>query len=83
MNSVIQCLSNTRQLLEYALNENYANDVNKSTSSMKGQLITAFAHLLQVMNTLKGSQSHVLPLFSFFFWSLDRVGVKEGELDGK
>ena len=49
MNSVIQCLSNTRQLLEYALNENYANDVNKSTSSMKGQLITAFAHLLQVM----------------------------------
>lgn len=61
MNSVIQCLSNTRQLLEYALNENYANDVNKSTSSMKGQLITAFAHLLQDLWKSTSSENYISP----------------------
>jgi len=47
MNSVLQCLSNTRALLEFSLNDKYSSDINKSTSSMKGQLISAFARLLQ------------------------------------
>ena len=39
MNSVLQCLSNTPQLLDYCINEQYKPDVNTKTSSMKGQLI--------------------------------------------
>ncbi|XP_044002330.1 ubiquitin carboxyl-terminal hydrolase 2-like isoform X2 [Aphidius gifuensis] len=46
MNSVIQCLSNTRPLLEYLLNEQYLNDINTTTSSMKGALIKAFAQVI-------------------------------------
>merc|ERR1719193_3032245 len=61
MNSVIQCLSNTRPLLEFALNDNYADDVNKSISSMKGQLITAFAHLLQDLWKSSSSENYISP----------------------
>lgn len=39
MNSVIQCLSNTKLLLEYVKNDTYSNDINTSISSMKGALI--------------------------------------------
>ncbi|KAK0166914.1 hypothetical protein PV327_004381 [Microctonus hyperodae] len=46
MNSVIQCLSNTRPLLEYLLNEQYLNDINTTTSSMKGALMKAFAQVI-------------------------------------
>lgn len=46
MNSVIQCLSNTRPLLEYLLNEQYLNDINTTTSSMKSALIKAFAQVI-------------------------------------
>ncbi|XP_014473144.1 PREDICTED: ubiquitin carboxyl-terminal hydrolase 20 isoform X3 [Dinoponera quadriceps] len=46
MNSVIQCLSNTRPLLEYLLNEQYLSDINTSTSSMKGALIKAFSQVI-------------------------------------
>ncbi|KAF3424671.1 hypothetical protein E2986_04127 [Frieseomelitta varia] len=46
MNSVIQCLSNTRPLLEYLLNEQYLTDINTSTSSMKGALIKAFSQVI-------------------------------------
>ncbi|KZC14564.1 PREDICTED: uncharacterized transmembrane protein DDB_G0289901-like [Dufourea novaeangliae] len=46
MNSVIQCLSNTRPLLEYLLNEQYLADINVSTSSMKGALIKAFSQVI-------------------------------------
>lgn len=46
MNSVIQCLSNTRPLLEYLLNEQYLADINTSTSSMKGALIKAFSQVI-------------------------------------
>lgn len=47
MNSVIQCLSNTRPLLEYLLNEQYMADINTTTSSMKGALIKAFSQVIQ------------------------------------
>lgn len=47
MNSVIQCLSNTRPLLEYLLNEQYLSDINTTTSSMKGALIKAFSQVIQ------------------------------------
>ncbi|XP_076397802.1 uncharacterized protein LOC100876753 isoform X2 [Megachile rotundata] len=46
MNSVIQCLSNTRPLLEYLLNEQYLADINTATSSMKGALIKAFSQVI-------------------------------------
>ncbi|CAG2256145.1 ubiquitin carboxyl-terminal hydrolase 2-like [Mytilus galloprovincialis] len=47
MNSVLQCLSNTKPLLEYCLKEDYLLDKNTSTSSLKGQLITAYAKLME------------------------------------
>ncbi|XP_067203344.1 ubiquitin carboxyl-terminal hydrolase Usp2 isoform X3 [Linepithema humile] len=46
MNSVIQCLSNTRPLLEYLLNEQYLADINTTTSGMKGALIKAFSQVI-------------------------------------
>lgn len=49
MNSVLQCLSNTRPLLEYCLRNGYLSDINITISSMKGALIKAFANLLQTM----------------------------------
>ncbi|XP_034952679.1 ubiquitin carboxyl-terminal hydrolase 2-like isoform X2 [Chelonus insularis] len=62
MNSVIQCLSNTRPLLEYLLNDNYLADINVTTSSMKGALIKAFA---QVIHELWGnSGDHVVNTIS-------------------
>lgn len=39
MNSVLQCLSNTRPLLEYILAEGYLSEINSTSSSMKGALI--------------------------------------------
>ncbi len=39
MNSILQCLSNTRLLLDYCLNEDYKEDINKTTSNMKGALV--------------------------------------------
>ena len=39
MNSVIQCLSNTRPLLEYVRKDSYSTDINTTVSSMKGALI--------------------------------------------
>ncbi|XP_059483511.1 ubiquitin carboxyl-terminal hydrolase 2-like isoform X5 [Neocloeon triangulifer] len=47
MNSVLQCLSNTRPLLEYILAEGYLSEINTTTSAMKGALIKAFGSLLQ------------------------------------
>ncbi|CAD5111993.1 DgyrCDS1246 [Dimorphilus gyrociliatus] len=46
MNSIIQCLSNTKLLREYCFYGNYENDINKK-SSMKGNLIRAFSDLLK------------------------------------
>ena len=39
MNSVLQCLSNTRPVLEYVSSNDYASHINTSTSSMNGALI--------------------------------------------
>ncbi|CAG2053944.1 unnamed protein product [Timema podura] len=47
MNSVIQCLSNTKPLLEYLLSEKHLSDINTSVSSMKGALIKAFSQVIQ------------------------------------
>ncbi|XP_046383033.1 ubiquitin carboxyl-terminal hydrolase 2-like [Ischnura elegans] len=47
MNSVLQCLSNTRPLLEYILGDNYSSDLNTTNSSMKGALIKAFSTVIQ------------------------------------
>ncbi|KAK6645035.1 hypothetical protein RUM43_001311 [Polyplax serrata] len=47
MNSVLQCLSNTKPLLEYLLNEEYMTDINFTISAMKGSLIKAFSNVIQ------------------------------------
>nr|CAH7749099.1 unnamed protein product [Callosobruchus chinensis] len=47
MNSVIQCLSNTRWLLEYLRKDGHLRDINTSISSMKGALIKAFAEVIK------------------------------------
>lgn len=47
MNSVIQCLSNTKPLLEYLVDDEYLTDINMTVSSMKGALIKAFANVVQ------------------------------------
>ncbi|KAL2725146.1 ubiquitin carboxyl-terminal hydrolase Usp2-like isoform X1 [Vespula squamosa] len=54
MNSVIQCLSNTRPLLEYVMNEHYLVDINTTTSSMKGALIKAFSQVIQELWQVDG-----------------------------
>lgn len=46
MNSILQCLSNTRPLLDYCLKEDYVLDKNKTTSNLKGALIIAYANLI-------------------------------------
>ncbi|KAL5019637.1 hypothetical protein ScPMuIL_002529 [Solemya velum] len=46
MNSVLQCLSHTRPLLEYCLREDYLRDKNTTSNGMKGSLITAYANLM-------------------------------------
>lgn len=47
MNSVIQCLSNTKPLLEYVLADCHLSDINTTVSSMKGALIKAFSTVIQ------------------------------------
>ena len=54
MNSVIQCLSNTRPLLEYLLNEQHLQDINTTTSSMKGALIKAFGQVINQLWEMSG-----------------------------
>ncbi|XP_067674267.1 ubiquitin carboxyl-terminal hydrolase 2-like [Haliotis asinina] len=49
MNSVIQCLSNTRPLLEYCLKDDYLMDINTTTSSMKGAIMKAYVNIMQSM----------------------------------
>lgn len=46
MNSVLQCLSNTRPLLEYILKEDFVLDINNTTSKLKGALMKAYASLI-------------------------------------
>lgn len=60
MNSVLQCLSNTRQLLDYCLEEKYHSEINTTTSNMKGSLFKAYAQLMHAMWKDK-SESSVSP----------------------
>ncbi|RUS84912.1 hypothetical protein EGW08_007322, partial [Elysia chlorotica] len=60
MNSVLQCLSNTRDLLDYCLEEKYHKEINSTTSNMKGSLFKAYAQLMQSMWKEK-SESYVSP----------------------
>lgn len=47
MNSVLQCLSNTRPLLEYLTEDKYASELNTTLSCMKGALMKAFASVIK------------------------------------
>ncbi|KAF5291739.1 hypothetical protein FQA39_LY14227 [Lamprigera yunnana] len=47
MNSVIQCLSNTKLLLEYVKNDSYISDINTTISGNKGALIKAFSQVIK------------------------------------
>ncbi|KAI5640106.1 ubiquitin carboxyl-terminal hydrolase domain-containing protein [Phthorimaea operculella] len=47
MNSVLQCLSNTRPLLEYLIEDKHADEINTTLSCMKGALIKAFASVIK------------------------------------
>merc|ERR1719153_1383272 len=74
MNSVIQCLSNTKLLTNYLLNDDYVRDINTSNSSMKGSLIKAFATVIKGLwkgngrvvdpSSLKGAVNRFAPRFS-------------------
>ena len=46
INSILQCLSNTRALHGYILRKEFSSDINTSTSAMKGVLIKEFAALM-------------------------------------
>ena len=59
MNSVIQSLSNTRPLLEYILSGDYREELNTTTSSCKGALMTAFADL--ILNMWDGTSTTASP----------------------
>lgn len=54
MNSILQCLSHTRLLLEFCVNGDYKAHVNKSNSCMKGALISAYAKLMESIS--RGSE---------------------------
>lgn len=49
MNSILQCVSNTKPLIEYCLSNEYAKDVNTTLSTMKGSLFKSFANLIKTM----------------------------------
>jgi len=74
MNSVIQCLSNTKLLTNYLLNDEHVRDINTTNSSMKGSLIKAFATVIKSLwksngrvvdpSSLKGAVQRFAPRFS-------------------
>ncbi|KAK7105706.1 ubiquitin carboxyl-terminal hydrolase 2-like [Littorina saxatilis] len=61
MNSVLQCLSNTKPLLEWLLSDGYLLDINTTTSGMKGALIKAFANMTKSLWKESASESYVSP----------------------
>lgn len=63
MNSVLQCLSNTKPLLQFCLQENLDTHLNtSSTSVMKGALMKEYASLICKMWLLPEGRSIVSPL---------------------
>jgi ubiquitin carboxyl-terminal hydrolase 2/21 len=62
MNSVLQCLSNTKPLLQFCLKENLPELYNtSSTSVMKGALMREYANLINKMWTSSDGHSIVSP----------------------
>lgn len=59
MNSILQCLSNTKFLVEYILTNSYSTDLNKTLSTMKGVLFSSFAELIKKL--WKGNDLFVNP----------------------
>jgi ubiquitin carboxyl-terminal hydrolase 2/21 len=49
MNSILQCLSNTKCLLEYCLQNSYQSELNTTLSVMKGSLFNSYASLIKQM----------------------------------
>lgn len=49
MNCVLQCLSNTKCLLEYCLTNSYQDDLNTTMSVMKGSLFNSYGSLMKQM----------------------------------
>jgi len=74
MNSVIQCLSNTKPLMNYLAQDDYSREINTSSSSMKGSLVKAFATVIKGLwkvngrvvdpSSLKGAIQRFAPRFS-------------------
>jgi ubiquitin carboxyl-terminal hydrolase 2/21 len=63
MNSVLQCLSNTKPLLLFCLRDNLENELNTSaTSVMKGVLMKEYANLIRKMWLLPEGRLIVSPL---------------------
>ena len=65
MNSIIQCLSNTRVLQDYILRDEYQADLNTSTSVMNGTLINAFCELMGVLWKRSDESERALSLARF------------------
>ncbi|KAJ8706411.1 hypothetical protein PYW08_011037 [Mythimna loreyi] len=59
MNSVLQCLSNTKPLLEYLTDDKYTDDINTTLSCMKGALIKAFGIVIKEL-WLRGEKDAVV-----------------------
>lgn len=49
MNSILQCLGNTKPLVEYCLKNSYMDDLNITLSVMKGSLFRSYAILIKNM----------------------------------
>ncbi|NXG54148.1 UBP2 hydrolase, partial [Hemiprocne comata] len=56
MNSILQCLSNTKELRDYCLQNQYLRDLNNN-SRMRTALISEFAKLLQLLWTSSPNDS--------------------------
>ncbi|NWT20038.1 UBP2 hydrolase, partial [Vireo altiloquus] len=56
MNSILQCLSNTKELRDYCLQNQYLRDLNNN-SRMRTALMTEFAKLIQLLWTSSPNES--------------------------
>ncbi|KAG8141574.1 hypothetical protein E2320_007180 [Naja naja] len=56
MNSILQCLSNTKELRDYCLQSQYVRDLNNN-SRMQMSLMTEFAKLIQALWTSSPNES--------------------------
>ncbi|KAL7981585.1 hypothetical protein Chor_005673 [Crotalus horridus] len=56
MNSILQCLSNTKELRDYCLQSQYVRDLNNN-SRMQMSLMTEFAKLIQMLWTSSPNES--------------------------